>query len=92
MVGINFHNYMDRWIAAAAAPLIQKECNRSDALVGLLAPGFLLLSAVADALLNTTPTMLILAAIIAATGHRSVKPDREGMEDEWAARAPVGDG
>jgi MFS transporter, Spinster family, sphingosine-1-phosphate transporter len=47
MVGINFLNYMDRWVAAAAAPLIQKEFNLSDALIGLLASAFLLVYAVA---------------------------------------------
>src|SRR6202043_4057611 len=36
------------------------------------------------ALLITSPTLLIVAAIIAATGLRSVKPDTQAMEDEWA--------
>ena len=31
MVGINFLNYMDRWVAAAASPLIQTEFHLSDA-------------------------------------------------------------
>jgi hypothetical protein len=30
--------------------------------------------------------LLIVAAIIAATGLRSVKTDTQTMEDEWAAR------
>jgi MFS transporter, Spinster family, sphingosine-1-phosphate transporter len=38
------------------------------------------------ALLITSPTLLILAAIIAATGLRSVRGDIQAMEDEWAAR------
>ena len=37
-------------------------------------------------LLVTSPTLLILAAILAATGLRSIKPDTEAMEDEWAKR------
>jgi MFS family permease len=37
-----------------------------------------------SALLVTSPTLLILAAIIAATGLRSIRPDTEAMEDEWA--------
>ena len=37
-------------------------------------------------LLVTSPTMLILAAIIAATALRSIRPDTEAMEDEWAKR------
>jgi MFS transporter, Spinster family, sphingosine-1-phosphate transporter len=47
MVGINFLNYMDRWVASAAAPLIQKEFHLSDALIGLLASAFLLVYAFA---------------------------------------------
>jgi hypothetical protein len=39
------------------------------------------------ALLITSPTLLILAAIIAATGLRTVKTDVQTMEHEWAARA-----
>src|SRR5256712_6601479 len=42
MVGINFLNYMDRWVASAASPLIQQEFHLSDALVGLLGSAFLL--------------------------------------------------
>ena len=38
------------------------------------------------ALLITSPTLLILAAIIAATGLRSVRPDTEAMEEAWASR------
>src|SRR5216683_3199892 len=47
MVGINFLNYVDRWVAAAAAPLIQKEFHINDALVGLLGTAFLLVYAFA---------------------------------------------
>jgi MFS family permease len=38
------------------------------------------------ALLITSPTLLVVAAIIAWTGLRTVKPDIEHMEAEWAAR------
>jgi sugar phosphate permease len=38
------------------------------------------------ALLITSPTLLIVAAIIAATGLRSVRSDTQAMEDEWADR------
>ena len=38
------------------------------------------------ALLITSPTLLVVAAIIAATGLRSVRPDQQAMEDEWARR------
>ena len=47
MVGINFLNYMDRWVAAAASPLVQKEFHLSDSLIGLLGSAFLLVYAVA---------------------------------------------
>src|SRR6202158_2122119 len=47
MVGINFLNYMDRWVAAAASPLIQTEFNLSDAQIGLLGSAFLLVYGVA---------------------------------------------
>ena len=36
MVGINFLNYMDRYVGAAASPLIQKEFGLSDTQVGFL--------------------------------------------------------
>jgi len=42
MVGINFLNYMDRYIAASVAPNIQKELHISDAAVGFLGTAFLL--------------------------------------------------
>ncbi len=47
MVAINFLNYMDRWVASAASPLIQKEFRLSDTAVGLLGSAFLLVYAVA---------------------------------------------
>jgi len=47
MFGINFLNYMDRWVAAAASPLIQKEFHLNDALIGLLGSAFLLVYAAA---------------------------------------------
>ena len=39
------------------------------------------------ALLITSPTLLVLAAIAAATGLRTVKRDTQAMEMEWAARS-----
>jgi hypothetical protein len=39
------------------------------------------------ALLITSPTLLVLAAIIAGTGLRSVRGDVNTMESEWAARS-----
>ena len=47
MIGINFLNYMDRYVGAAASPLIQKEFGLSDSQVGLLGSAFLLVYAVA---------------------------------------------
>jgi MFS transporter, Spinster family, sphingosine-1-phosphate transporter len=47
MVGINFLNYMDRYVGAAASPLIQKEFGLSDDQVGLLGSAFLLVYALA---------------------------------------------
>src|SRR5258708_38643361 len=46
MVGINFLNYMDRYVGAAPSPLIQKELHLSDSQVGLLGSAFLLVYAV----------------------------------------------
>jgi MFS transporter, Spinster family, sphingosine-1-phosphate transporter len=39
------------------------------------------------ALLITSPTLLILAAVAAATGLKTVKTDIEKMESEWAGRS-----
>ena len=47
MVGINFLNYMDRWVAASAATPIKAEFSLTDAEVGLLGTAFLLVYAVA---------------------------------------------
>ena len=47
MVGINFLNYMDRWVAASAATPIKAEFGLTDAEVGLLGTAFLLVYAVA---------------------------------------------
>jgi MFS family permease len=47
MVAINFLNYMDRWIASAAATPIEKEFHLSDADFGLIGTAFLLVYAVA---------------------------------------------
>jgi MFS family permease len=47
MVGINLLNYMDRWVASSAGPLIQKELHINDAEFGLLGTAFLLVYAVA---------------------------------------------
>src|ERR1700681_4080815 len=47
MVGINFLNFMDRYVGAAASPLIQKEFGLTDTQVGLLGSAFLLVYAVA---------------------------------------------
>ena len=38
------------------------------------------------ALLITSPTLLVLAAVAAATGLRTVKRDTDKMEQEWAAK------
>jgi MFS family permease len=47
MVGINLLNFMDRWVAASAGPLIEKDLHISDALFGLLGTAFLLVYAIA---------------------------------------------
>ena len=47
MVGINLLNYMDRWVAASAGPVIQKDLHVSDSEFGLLGTAFLLVYAVA---------------------------------------------
>jgi hypothetical protein len=51
--------------------------------VGVLADR---LGSLQAALLITSPTLLVLAAIIAATGLRSVRPDIQAMEEGWASR------
>ena len=47
MFGINFLNYMDRWVGSAVAPLIQSEFGLSDFNVGLLGSAFTLVYALA---------------------------------------------
>lgn len=47
MVAINFLNFADRWVASAAAPLIQAEFHLDDFRVGLLGTAFLLVYGVA---------------------------------------------
>src|SRR6266567_7569877 len=47
MVGINFLNYMDRWVASSAATPIEKEFHLNDAQFGLIGTAFLLVYAVA---------------------------------------------
>ncbi len=43
------------------------------------------------ALLITSPTLLILAAVAAATGLRTVKQDTEAAEEHWAAKTATGE-
>src|ERR1041385_3697318 len=45
LFGINFLNYMDRWVGSAVAPLIQAEFGLSDFNVGLLGSSFTLVYA-----------------------------------------------
>src|SRR5215471_7093801 len=47
MVLINLLNFMDRWVASSAGPLIEKDLHISDALFGLLGTAFLLVYAIA---------------------------------------------
>lgn len=47
MVAINFLNFADRWVASAAAPLIQAEFHLDDFRVGLLGSAFLLVDGMA---------------------------------------------
>lgn len=48
LIGINFLNYLDRYLPAAAAPAIQDEFHLSDGELGLLGTAFLLVYAVAS--------------------------------------------
>ena len=48
MVGINFLNYLDRYILPAVATKIQAEFHLTDGQVGLLGSAFLLVYAVWD--------------------------------------------
>ena len=47
LFGINFLNYMDRWVGSAVAPLIQAEFGLSDFNIGLLGSAFTLVYALA---------------------------------------------
>ena len=47
MVGINFLNYMDRYVASSVGPSVQKELHISDSALGLLGTAFLLVYALA---------------------------------------------
>jgi len=47
MIGINFLNYMDRWVASSAATPIEHEFHLTDAQFGLVGTAFLLVYAVA---------------------------------------------
>ena len=46
MVGINFLNYMDRYVPTAVSPIIQTEFHLNDFSIGLLASAFLIVYAV----------------------------------------------
>ena len=47
MFGINLLNYLDRYVAASVAPMVQKELNLTDSEIGLFGTAFLLVYAVA---------------------------------------------
>jgi MFS family permease len=47
MFGINLLNYLDRYIAASVAPMVQKELHLTDSEIGLFGTAFLLVYAVA---------------------------------------------
>src|SRR5436305_2942280 len=47
MVLINLLNYMDRYVAASAGPLVKKELGLTDAQLGLFGTAFLLVYAIA---------------------------------------------
>src|SRR5258708_4229538 len=66
MVGINFLNYMDRYVGAAASPLIQKEFHLSDSQVGLLGSAFLLVYAVAAVPLGVGADRGVRKAVVGA--------------------------
>jgi hypothetical protein len=72
MPAINFLNYVDRFAARAVAPTINQELALTGAQIGFLAAAFRL--------------ACCRAAIIAATGAISVKPDQLTTEDQWAER------
>ena len=47
MFGINLLNYLDRYVAASVAPMVQKELHLTDSEIGLFGTAFLLVYAVA---------------------------------------------
>lgn len=47
MFGINLLNYLDRYVAASVAPMVQRELKLSDSEIGLFGTAFLLVYAVA---------------------------------------------
>src|ERR1051325_5448012 len=47
MFGINLLNYLDRYVAASVAPMVQKELHLTDSEIGLFGTAFLLVYAIA---------------------------------------------
>jgi MFS transporter, Spinster family, sphingosine-1-phosphate transporter len=47
MFGINLLNYLDRYVAASVAPMVQKELHLTDSQIGLFGTAFLLVYAIA---------------------------------------------
>ena len=47
MFGINLLNYLDRYVAASVAPMVQRELHLSDSQIGLFGTAFLLVYAIA---------------------------------------------
>src|SRR6266516_4539386 len=47
MFGINLFNYLDRYVAASVAPMVQKELHLTDSQIGLFGTAFLLVYAIA---------------------------------------------
>jgi len=47
MFGINLFNYLDRYVAASVAPMVQRELHLNDSQIGLFGTAFLLVYAVA---------------------------------------------
>src|SRR2546427_532281 len=47
MFGINLFNYLDRYVAAAVAPMVKRELNLTDSEIGLFGTAFLLVYAIA---------------------------------------------
>ncbi len=101
MVGINFLNYLDRFILPVIASKVQDEFHLQDVQLGALATAFLLVYAIGPlsdrlhslrlALLLLLPPMLVLAGVVAAAGLPAVGRDTRTMEDQWASRRSEGD-